>query len=54
MSRHIESSVLDGGCNAATPDVRGVLSKDGEFGQWYNVGIARLGGGEIGTAVVKL
>lgn len=45
MHVDVEGAVLDGGCDTASPDGRGVLGKDGEFGEWDDVAVVGLRGG---------
>ena len=45
MHVDVEGAVLDGGCDAAPPDGRGVFGKDDEFGEWDDVAVVGLWGG---------
>lgn len=49
-----ESGVFYGGCDAETADVRGVVGKDLDFGEGDDVGVVRLGCGQVGAAFEEL
>jgi hypothetical protein len=49
-----ESGVFYGGCDAEAADVRGVVGKDLNFGKGDDVGVVRLGCGQVDAAFEEL